>query len=620
MRKPDSLCMVFAVLFAAIKIGEAFLPQAIISKYKQTRLRLREDVYFGNLPILEEYDFVIVGASPSGCVLANRLSENPYVSVLLLEAGAEENPYSDAPAFSTYMLFSEYNWKYKAQRRKGVCRSMIDGRCTWPSGKGIGGATIINGMIFTRGNRRDFDRWEEAGNPGWGWEGVFPYFKRLEDMQIPELRDSDQHGTDGPVTITYTNYKTKLSEKFLKGGVQSGYNLTDYNSEGHHIGFSRIQSTIRNGKRCSASKAYLAPVSKRPNLHISQKSLVTKVIIDPITKLAIGVEFVKKGKKRFVRAKREVILSAGSFNTPKLLMLSGVGPEEHLVQKGIPVIAHLPVGENLQEHIGTTSLAFIANKGVVPDIGKEILSLPITMWNWERTGQTILSFAGCEALAYLKSSYAESGDFPDIELVQISTSYASDDGANLRKTFDVKDDVYNSVYKEIEPNATFSIWVMGMYPLSKGSVKLDSKNPFKPPLIYNNFMNDTRDLNVVVQGIKAAVALTKTPAMRSIGAKLHDKKLPNCKHLLFGSDDYWACFVRDLTSQFHHQCGTCKMGPPTDPSAVVNSRLKVYGVSGLRVVDASIMPTITGGHTMAPSYMIGEKAADIIKEDHELFF
>ncbi|XP_073990124.1 glucose dehydrogenase [FAD, quinone]-like isoform X2 [Rhodnius prolixus] len=611
---------VLILSFVGSEAGNIF--SSLIRKYKLRKgLILREDIYLGNLPIAKDYDFVIVGASPSGCVIANKLTENPNVKVLLLEAGAEENTYTDIPALATYSLFTQYNWKYNTAYREGICRAMVNGTCTWPSGKAIGGGSVINGMVYTRGNRRDFDVWAEAGNVGWGYDDILKYFIEIEDMQIDDLKDSPYHGTKGNLTISYPNYRSGVSDRFIRAGEQMGFQKVDYNREGTHIGFSRIQSAMRNGRRCSASKAFLYPVRKRPNLHISQGSFVTKIDIDKNSKRAVGVEFTKKGRQRFVKAKREVILAAGAFNSPQLLMLSGIGPAEHLEEFGIPVIKNLRVGDNLQEHMGTTSLTFTLDKWVVPNYSAEVLALPIRIFEWEKTGNNVLSSAGCETVAYFKSSYAEPGDSPDIELLQIAAAYNSDNGANLRKNYAIRDDIYKAVYKELEGKPTFSVWVMGLYPLSKGSVRLNSKNPFTPPKIDSNFIDYKQDVDVIIQGIRIAIKLIESPALQEIGTRLHTKPLPNCTKYTFNSDSYWECFVREITSQFHHQSGTCKMGPISDPTAVVDHRLHVYGIKSLRVADASIFPRITGGHTLAPSYMVGAKAADMIKEEYpDLFY
>ncbi|KAK9507423.1 hypothetical protein O3M35_007278 [Rhynocoris fuscipes] len=599
---------------------DAQLISSIIKQYKKRGLNLREDIYNGNLPIFKEYDFIIVGASPAGCVLANKLTANSNVTVLLLESGLQENTYTDIPAFATFLLFTEYNWKYNTAYREGACRAMENNTCTWPAGKAIGGGSVINGMIYTRGDRRDFDKWAEAGNPGWAFDDLMKYFKEIEDIQIENLRDKPYHGTNGDITISYPYYKSGVSEKFLLAGIQKGYENTDYNMPDTPVGFSRIQSAMINGKRCSASKAFLLPVKDRPNLHISQGSHVTKIILDKNNNKAIGVEFFKKEKKRFVKARKEVILSAGAFNSPQLLMLSGIGPAEHLQEFNIPLIKDLPVGNNLQEHMGTTSLTFTIDRWEVPNISGEVSSLPKKVVEWERSGNNVLSSVGCEIIAYFRSSYAKPDDPPDIEIIQIAAAYNSDRGANLRKNYAIRDDIYNSVYKELEGRPAFSVWVMGLYPLSKGTVRLKSKNPFVQPNIDSNFMEYKQDLDVVIEGIRMTIDLMNTPAMQELGTKLHNTSLPKCKQFTFDSDQYWECFIRELTSQFHHQCGTCKMGPAYDRTSVVDHRLRVHGINGLRVADASIFPDITGGHTLAPSYVVGAKAADLIKQEYPDLF
>ncbi|KAK9496869.1 hypothetical protein O3M35_012912 [Rhynocoris fuscipes] len=568
------------------------------------------------MPIFDEYDFVIVGSSPSGLIVASRLTENANVTVLILEAGVEETIYNDIPAMATVLLFSEYNWKFRSEYNANVCRAMDDEICPWPSGRGLGGATLINGMIYTRGNRKDFDKWEAMGNPGWAYDDLVKYFTKHEDTRITEIQNSKFHGTNGNLTISYPNFHSEVADRFILAGEELGLRLTDYNSPGNHIGVSKIQSTMREGARCSAATAFIKPIKHRSNLHISQLSRVIKIIIDPTTNRALGVLFIKNGRRRFVKARREVILSAGAFNTPQLLMLSGIGHAEHLAQMGIPVYMDLPVGDNLQEHIGTTSLTFTLDRWIVPRFKTEQWLIPFTFLDWLTTGNSLLSSVGCESLAYVKSSYAEDGDSPDIELIEVAASYASDRGTVLRRNYGIREDIYNAVYKELEDTPSFSIWVMGMYPKSRGKIRLASPNPFIQPRIINNFLSDRQDLDVLIEGIKWAIKFIETKAFADVGAKLYNKPLPNCIDFTFASDDYWECFIREITSQYHHQCCTARMGPQWDHKAVVDYRLRVYGIQSLRIVDASIMPDIPGGHTMAATYMIGEKASDLIKEDY----
>lgn len=318
--------------------------------------------------------------------MANRLSEIPEFSVLLLEAGGEENFVSDVPltpsvatltsnfpqfscinhfflSFNPVHFTSEYNWGYKSDPVKGACLGLRGGVCNWPKGKALGGTSVINFMLYQRGHRRDFDGWAANGNVGWSYEEVLPYFKKSERIGIPQLHQSPYHGHDGYLDVQQAGFRTKVLETFLKSAKEYGYTVNDPNGE-TLLGFSQAQANTRNGRRWSAAKAFLRPAQHRPNLFISKHSRVTKILIDPKTKVANGVEFVKNRQKYQVFAKKEIILSAGPIASPQLLMLSGVGPSEHLEELHIPVIQDLRVGFNLQDHSVVNGLDFIVNQPI----------------------------------------------------------------------------------------------------------------------------------------------------------------------------------------------------------------------------------------------------------------
>lgn len=610
----STFIIVFNILhFAQLQIYSPFF--GILKQYKQQGLKFKEDSIISSGPILSEYDFIVIGASPAGSVLTNRLTENPDWDVLLLEAGIDGSIYNDVPALATFYLFTEYNYNYITERNTGACLGLVNKRCPWPSGKGVGGGTLINALIYTRGNKRDYDDWEKAGNPGWSYDDVLPYFKKSENIKIPNLRESPYHGTDGEVPIEYAPFRTKFVEKFLQGGIDLGVATVDYNGESA-VGFAPIQSTMDKGRRVTASASFLKPIKNRDNFHISQSSRVTKILINPSTKVAYGVEFFKNGLRRIVRARKEVIVSAGAFGSPHLLMLSGIGPKDHLEDLEIPVIQDLKVGDNLQEHISMAGLSFLINESLTVDVATIVRTLPQKFYQWYTTGSGELTAVGCEGLGYVKTKYAVPGDYPDIELIFVGLSgFAADAGASLRKGMGLTDEIYNKVYKSIEGKQGWSIWPMLLYPKSRGTVRLFSQNPFDQPKIVHNFLADESDLKVLVEGIKWAVNLSETKTFKNFGSILHNTKIPGCDNLEFASQEYWECTVRHITTQLHHQSGTCKMGPATDSTAVVDHRLLVHGLINLRVADASIMPIIPGGHTMAPAYMIGEKVADMIKED-----
>lgn len=473
----------------------------------------------------------------------------------------------------------------------------------------------MNTMLYIRGNKRDFDYWEAQGNPGWDSETTLYYFKKSMDQRNPYLaRDKRYHATGGYQTVQDAPYNTPLGVAFLEAALEMGYDVRDVNGE-KQTGFAFYQYTMRRGSRCSTAKAFLRPVRLRPNLHVSMFSHVTKILIEPGQKRAYGIEFIRDGKKHVVKARKEVILSAGAINSPQLLLLSGVGPKEHLQQVGVPVIHDSPgVGQNIQDHIAVGGLAFLIDYPI-SFILDRFLNLQTALRYAINEDGPLTSSVGLEAVGFINTKYANSSDdWPDIEFMLTSSSTNSDAGTQVKKAHGLTDEFYNSVYRAIDSKDVFGVFPMMLRPKSRGNLKLASRNPLRHPLIYHNYLTHPDDVGVLREGVKAAVAFGETKAMKRFGAKFHDTPWPNCKHLPAFSDDYWDCAIRQYTMTIYHMSGSCKMGPATDPAAVVDPKLRVYGIAGLRVIDASIMPTITNGNINAPTIMIAEKGADMIKE------
>ncbi|XP_055912543.1 glucose dehydrogenase [FAD, quinone] [Eupeodes corollae] len=561
-----------------------------------------------------EYDFIIIGGGSAGAVLANRLSEISSWNILLLEAGPDENEISDVPSLSAYLQLSRLDWQYKTEPTKKACLGMVNNRCNWPRGKVLGGSSVLNYMLYVRGNRYDYDHWESLGNPGWGYDDILKYFKKSEDNRNPYLANNPYHGKGGLLTVQESPWHSPLVAAFVEAGNELGYENRDINGE-QQTGFMIAQGTIRRGSRCSTAKAFLRPIRLRKNLHVSLNSQVNKIHIDPETMRASKVEFVKNGRVYRIRAKKDIILSAGAINSPQILMLSGIGPKDHLEDIGIPVLKDLPVGDNLQDHVGMGGMSFLVDKPVAI-IQDRFNPTSITLQYVLRERGPMTTLGGVEGLAFVHTIYSNrSIDWPDIQFHMAPASINSDNGARVRKVLGLKDSLYDEVYRPIANKDTWTIMPLLLRPRSRGWVRLRTSNPDHYPLINANYFSDQFDVKTLVEGAKIAIRVSEAKVFKQFGSRLHQTPLPNCKHFEFLSDEYLECQIRTISMTIYHPCGTAKMGPAWDQDAVVDPRLRVYGVRGLRVIDASIMPTISSGNTNAPTIMIAEKGADLIKED-----
>lgn len=559
----------------------------------------------GAARFLENYDYVIVGGGTAGSVLANRLSADPRITVLLLEAGGPEQAVQQIPFLAPFLANEHNTWGYSTVPQENACLSIPGRRAGITQGKVLGGSSGLNSMSFVRGNRKDYDSWAtKYGAVGWSYKEVLQHFKEVETYYVGN--PGEYHGTKGETPINYANSHTPLSDAFIKACQESGYLYVDYNGV-HQSGYSRIEANVANGTRQSANKCFLKPVrGKRPNLRISVYSTANKIVFED--KRATGVMFTKNGKVRSVGANHEVIVSAGALNSAKLLLLSGIGPRKHLERLKIDVVADLPVGRGLQDHVVFTGLVVTTPND---EIGLRKFST-ILHYAYNRTGVLAIP-GGTEVILFTNSQNGTSADdFPDIQVV-LTDLFPGD---KTPKPPEVSEEVYEKYYKPMEGKKGFFVTLIMIQPKSRGRVSLNMTKPAGKPLIDPAFLSNKEDVKRTVKGIMRIRKLLEADGLKAKGAELWDVPYPPCESAgPIWSAAYLDCFVRQTAFPAAHVCCTAAMGH--HPGAVVDERLRVQGgVTGLRVADASVMPAVTTGNTNAPVMMIAAKAASMIIEDN----
>nr|XP_019531621.2 glucose dehydrogenase [FAD, quinone]-like [Aedes albopictus] len=515
------------------------------------------------------------------------------------------------------MIRSAVDWQFTTERSNDSSLSLENGPF-WSAGRMLGGSSSINAMMYIRGNQDDYNEWAGLGNPGWAWKDVLDYFIKSEDNSDPETVDSyggKYHGVGGYLSVEYYGEENVYNELLKQATIDAGYKqLLDLNGE-EHIGYGRLQLTADGATRVSTAKAFLNPIKNRKNLHVIKNAFVVSLHYES-ENIVRGVNMIIDNRFSLrAIASKEVILSAGAINTPQLLMLSGIGRREDLEPNGIPVRAELNVGGNLQNHV-IVPIFFGIRKSIsnITEIRKETFK---KLFDFSlRNRDTFIYLSRTEAFMGFANTEQTNAEFPNVQFVNMFIPKDDIDSVQPYAEMGYKKHVLNSIKTHIQEQDVAIVWVINIDPKSRGRLRIKSNNPYHHPSIRTGVFSDPNDLRVLREGVRMQQNLFSTEIFQTYLTNMLRIDLPECEVWEYNSDDFWECYIRHMSTTVHHYSGTAKMGPWSDPEAVVDSQLKVYGIERLRVVDASVMPTVTSGNTNAPVIMIAEKGSDMIKNTY----